>query len=58
MSDISSEQDSQKCSNTIRYVTASDVDSYRRILGNTSSRDRYYRFFHHVKFCNDAQLRR
>jgi RimJ/RimL family protein N-acetyltransferase len=57
MSDIS-ERDSQKDSYTIRYVTTSDVDSYRRILDNTSSRDRYYRFFNHIKFFDDAQLRR
>lgn len=59
-----SERDSQEDSFTIRYVTASDVASYRRILLNTTSRDRYYRFFRHVEYVkylkcfDDAQLRR
>lgn len=57
MSNIS-ERGSQEGSYTIRYVTANDLDSYRLILANTSSRDRYYRFFHHVEFFDDAQLRR
>jgi hypothetical protein len=59
-----SERDSQEGFYTIRYVTASDAASYRRILLDTTSRDRYYRFFHQVEYvkylnCFDrAQLRR
>ena len=59
-----SERDSQEGSYTIRYVTASDVASYRGILLNTTSRDRYYRFFRQLKYVkylkcfDDAQLRR
>jgi hypothetical protein len=51
-------RDGQEASFTIRYGTTTDVASYRRILLDTSSRDRYYRFFHHVKSFDDAQLRR
>jgi hypothetical protein len=52
------ERDGQEVPYTIRDVTTSDVASYRRILLDTSSRDRYYRFFHHVKHFDDVHLRR
>jgi RimJ/RimL family protein N-acetyltransferase len=53
-----SEDDRQDGRYAIRYVTANDADLYRRILENTSSRDRYYRFFHHIKFFDEAELAR
>jgi acetyltransferase len=54
----SSEENQQSECYTIRFVTSSDVHPYRRILHNTSSRDRYFRFFHHVKSFDDGELQR
>jgi hypothetical protein len=51
-------RDGKEAAYTIRDVTTSDVASYRRILLGASPRDRYYRFFHHVKSFDDAQLHR
>src|ERR1035438_8002512 len=51
-------RDGEEAAYTIRDVTTSDVASYRRILIGSSSRDRYYRFFHYVKSFDDEQLHR
>ena len=55
-----SERHGQEASYTIRDVATSDVASYRRILHDSSPRDRYYRFFHHVSlhYFDDVRLRR